>query len=99
MRKKHNDGFKFKVALASMKGDMTIAEICKTYDVAASLVHKWKKQLLEQGADIFSKDKSRKVAAKTQEKEAEKLYQTIGQLTVERDFLKKSWENLSGQSD
>lgn len=99
MRKKHGDGFKFKVALASLKGDMTITEVCKTYDVAASLVHKWKKQLLEQGADVFSKDKSNKVVTKAHEEEAEKLYQKIGRLTVERDFLKKSWETLSGQSD
>ncbi len=92
MRKKHSDKFKFKVALTAIRGDMTVIDICQTYDIAASLVHKWKKELLEHGAGVFSKNKASKQAKVDHTKQVEQLYQKVGQLTVERDFLKKSWE-------
>lgn len=98
MRKSHSNTFKFKVALAAHKGEQTISELCQTYEVAASLIHKWKKQLLEHGVNMFEAPKSKK-SKQTDEKQVDKLYQTIGQLTVERDFLKKSWERLEGESD
>ena len=54
-------------------------------------MHNWKKQLLEQGANVFTKnDKAAKAKAVEQERKQNKLYEKIGQLTVERDFLKKS---------
>lgn len=47
--------------------------------------------LLEQGADVFAKNKkAAKAKALDQERQQKKLYETIGQLTVERDYLKKS---------
>ncbi|MEB3701803.1 IS3 family transposase domain protein [Candidatus Bealeia paramacronuclearis] len=46
MRKSHSKDFKFKVALEVIRGEMTIAQIVLKYQVADSLVHKWKKQLL-----------------------------------------------------
>jgi transposase len=48
----HKD-FKFKVALEAIRGDLTIAQIVSKYQVEESLVHKWKKQLLDSGGDIF----------------------------------------------
>lgn len=100
MRKTHSEQFKFKIALLAMKGDMTIAEICHEHEIAPSLVHKWKKQLLSQGAELFSKSSNKKkVENSAQEKKTKKLYEKIGQLTVERDFLKKSWEGLNEKDD
>ena len=46
MRKTYNKDFKFKVALEAIRGDLTIAQIVSKYQVAESLVHKWKKQLI-----------------------------------------------------
>jgi len=46
MRKTHNKDFKFKVALETMRSDLTIVQIVFKYKVAESLVHKWKKQLI-----------------------------------------------------
>ena len=98
--KKWSTSDKFKIALLTLKGDHTIQEICHQYQVAPSQVHKWKKQLLEQGASVFAKndDSSEKAAAELEHKQGE-LYKKIGELTVERDFLKKSWEKLPGNGD
>lgn len=102
MRKKHSKEFKFKVALTSLKGEQTVSEICQRYEVAASLVHKWKKELLESGAEIFDTKKSKNGGKHTkaeQERQIDKLYQKIGKLTIERDFLKKSWDKLNDLDD
>lgn len=82
---------KFEIALMALKNETPINEICKKYEVAPSQVHEWKRQLLEQGENLFVRnDKAQKASAAESEKEKTKLYAKIGQLTVERDFLKKS---------
>lgn len=86
MRKTHNAMLKFKVALAALMGQ-PVAEICKEYEVAESLVHKWKKQLKEEGTAVFSRSTKKQDAQR--EAEIAKLYQRIGQLTTELEFLKK----------
>ena len=101
-RKKHSSAFKFRVTLSAIKGDKTIAEICQAYEIAASLVHKWKKELLEHGADVFAaigKSNKPKKAAADKDKKIQRLYEKVGQLTVERDFLKKSWEQYQDEND
>ena len=85
-RKKHNPAFKAKVALAALKGEETTAEIAHQFEVHPSQVRTWKRALVEGAAGIFGGDWDR-------EKEADQalvaqLYQHIGQLKVERDFLK-----------
>lgn len=98
--KKWSSTAKFEIALLSLKGEMTLNEICKRYEVAPSMVHGWKKQLLEQGAQLFDKgDKASAVDGANNERIQSKLYEKIGKLTVERDFLKKSWEKLQGNFD
>jgi transposase len=99
-RKKWSPSEKFKIALLAIKGESTLNDICKQYQVAPSQVHAWKKQLLEQGANLFSKgDKSTATAEVELERKQSQLFEKIGQLTVERDFLKKSWGKFQGNSD
>ena len=98
--KKWSPSIKFEIALLAFKGEVTLNEICKRYEVAPSQVHAWRKQLLEQGADVFVKnDKAAETAAIELERNQGKLYEKIGQLTVERDFLKKSFGKLPGNGD
>ncbi len=98
--KKWSPSAKFEIALLAIKGETTLNEICKRYEVAPSQVHAWKKQLLEQGAHLFAKnDKAAEETAIELERNQSKLYEKIGQLTVERDFLKKSWDKLPGNGD
>lgn len=99
-RKQHSPGFKFRVALDAIKGDKTISDICQEYEIAQSLVHKWKKALLAHGADVFAKStQSNQSKADLKDKKIQTLYQKVGQLTVERDFLKKSWDNYPHEND
>ena len=98
--KKWSPSAKFEIALLAIKNETTLNEICKRYEVAPSQVHAWKKQLLEQGQQLFDKnDKKAEAASIDLERKQSKLYEKIGELTVERDFLKKSWEKLPGNGD
>jgi transposase len=83
IRKKHSDGFKLKVALAALKEDKTVAEMCHEFGVASSQIYAWKKQLEEQGSSIFAD----KRLAETQKDEIDKLHRLLGKVTAERDFL------------
>ena len=99
-RKKWSPSAKFEIALLAIKGETTLNEICKRYEVAPTQVHAWKKQLLEQGAGLFAKsDKAIEASTIELERKQSKLFEKIGQLTVERDFLKKSWGRLPGNGD
>ena len=96
--KKWSSSAKFEIVLAVLKNESTLAEVCKKYEVSPSQVHAWKKQLLESGAQLFNKAaKAAKIEAE-HEQAQRVLYETIGQLTVERDFLKKCWSKLHGNS-
>jgi len=88
-RRNHSAAFKAKVALASAKGDKTIAEPAGQYEVHPSRIAGWKKQLLESLPEIFSCRRPKEQQA--QEELTEQLYQQIGQLKVELDWLKKIW--------
>ena len=96
--KKWSSMQKLEIVLVAIKGDMTMNDICQYYQVAPSRVHAWKKQLLESGATIFeNKSESKKKKSEAQKAQVEhQLYEKIGQLTVERDFLKKAWKKYSG---
>ena len=83
IRKKHSDAFKLKVALAALKGDRTMAELCHEFGVAANQIYAWKKKLEENGASIFA-DRRR---SENQKEDVDKLHKIIGQLVLEKDFL------------
>lgn len=91
---------KFEIALLAIKGEMTLSDICKRYEVAPSQIKTWKNQLLEQGSNLFVKScKAAEESADKLEREKSKLYEKIGQLTVERDFLKKVWGKFQENND
>jgi transposase-like protein len=81
----YENGFKFKVALEAIKGEKTYEEIATEFNVSKSLISKWRDELLKNGAQVYTKEGK----ANVHEAKEEKLYQQIGQLTMEVDFLKK----------
>ena len=88
MKKNKNyiNEYKFKVVLEMIRGDLTIVEIMSKYQVPRSVLHRWKKQLLDNGAAIFATDKSR-VSSEHDQTNLDKLHAAIGRLKIENDFL------------
>ena len=78
---------KAKVALEVIKGEMTVAQISSKYGVHASQIARWKKEALESMVEGFKS--KRKPKDTSQEQLIKDLYEQIGQVTVERDWLKK----------
>jgi transposase len=83
-RKQHSPQFKAKVALAALQNEETTAQLASRFDIHPTMISTWKRQLLDNAAELFDKgQKSRKQA----EGQIDELYRHIGQLKVERDFL------------
>lgn len=87
--RKHSPEFKVKVALAAIRGEKTVAEISAQYGVHASAIHKWKRKLLDEATGIFADGNGANKPDALSESLIADLYEKIGQLTVERDFLSK----------
>jgi len=86
-RRKHGPKFKARVALDAVRGDKTVAEICRKHGVHSSQVARWKSQLLDHLPDVFEDGVT--PADIRQEQLIEELFAQIGRLKVENDFLKK----------
>jgi transposase len=83
-RKQHSPQFKAKVALAALQNEETTAQLASRFDIHPTMITTWKRQLLDNAAELFDKaQKSHKQA----EGKIDELYRHIGQLKVERDFL------------
>lgn len=89
-KKSYTAAEKAKIALEAAKGQSTINEITQRFGVHSTQILRWKKQLLDKLPELFSDTQKRKDPE--HQKLVEQLYQQIGQLSVERDFLKKKSE-------
>ena len=92
-RRQHSAELKAKVALAAIKGERTVNEIAAMYGVHPAMITKWKKQLMEEVPQVFASRRSAVVRA--QEDVPGTLYQEIGRLKIELDWLKKKAETWS----
>jgi len=88
MRKRYSADFKAKVALEAIRGEMTVAQLTAKHGVHQTMINAWKKQAIEGMAGVFS---GKTEAVETaRESEIDQLHAKIGQLVVERDFLRRA---------
>ena len=92
-RKKHSGAFKAKVALEAVKGARTLNELAGHFEIHPTHVVPWKQRLLAGAADLFNGGVERDAAA--DEALRARLYQEIGEMKVELDWLKKKHELLA----
>lgn len=86
-RRRFTAQFKAKVALEAVRGEKTVAQLAGEHEVHANQISQWKKQLLDCLPEVFGR--RREAGAADQEELTARLYQEIGQLKVELDWLKK----------
>ena len=91
-RRKFSSALKARVAIEAIKGHRSVAELAGDHQVHPSQITQWKKQLLDSAEQLFSD--RRMSEKKDQEELLAKLYQQIGQMKVELDWLqKKLWSS------
>ena len=83
-RRTHSPALKARVALAALREDKTMAELCKEFELHASQVIEWKRQLLEGAAGVFGN------GAAAPPVDLAPLHAKIGQLALENDFLESA---------
>jgi len=87
-RNHHSAEFKFQLALEAIKGQQTINELASRHGVHPNQIGHWKRQLLEQGPKVFNGAQQAHQQKAQQAREAQ-LYEQIGRLQMELDWVKK----------
>lgn len=93
----YNPEFKSRVILELLGGQTTLNELAEKYQIAPATLSNWNKQFQERAAEVFrreSTDSDRQLEEK--EQEISVLQQKVGQLTIERDWLKKKSDEVFG---
>jgi transposase-like protein len=86
-RKQYSPQFKARVALEAIRGEKTLNQLGSQFKVHPIQIAKWRKSAIEQLPDLFVDGRTRKAAGVEADNDA--LYQEIGRLKVELDWLKK----------
>jgi putative transposase len=91
-RRSFSCAFKAKVALAACRGDKTTAQLAAEYEVHVGQITAWKKQLLEGSPGLFEDGRSKRATEDAADEE--ELYEQIGRLKMEVEWLKKKAAEL-----
>jgi putative transposase len=92
-RKNYGSSLKAKVAIAALKEQKTISQLASQHSVHSTQIHAWKRQLLEGAAEIFERGRSSRREQEFEQREAE-LFEVIGRLRMELEWLKKKAAEL-----
>jgi len=94
-RKQHSPDFKAKVALEALKGERTVAELASRFGVHPTMIHTWKKALLEGASGVFERGGKR--APEIDAEQVKELHAKIGELAVANDFLERKLKPWTGK--
>lgn len=86
-RKQHSAEFKFKVALAAAKEEKTLSQLGSEYELHPTQISEWKRQLMSEGSQVFGRGGEK--TGREQSKVEMELYEQIGRLKMELEWLKK----------
>lgn len=89
-RRKFDPAFKARVSIEALKERETLSELALRFDLHPTQISQWKQEFLENSASVFDS----KASEKENEVDVSKLYHKIGELEMEKDFLKKSLRRL-----
>lgn len=84
-RRSFSAEFKAKVAIEALKEQQTLQELAQKYELHPNQISAWKQEFLANSASVFTQGKKKEEASV----DTSKLYEEIGRLKVEVDFLKK----------
>jgi transposase-like protein len=94
-RKNHSPEFKAKVALEALKGEQTVADLASRFSVHPTMIHSWKRALLEGASGVFERGGKR--APEIDEEQVKELHAKIGELAVANDFLSRKLKPWIGK--
>lgn len=94
-RRNHSPEFKARVALEALKGEQTLAELAQKHEVHPHQITAWRRHMLEKAGKVFGATDGAPADA---ERRIRELYEKVGQLTLERDFLSRALGQLPGPS-
>lgn len=86
-RKQHAPAFKAKVALEALKGEEAAAELASRFGVHPTMIHQWKRALLEGASGVFERGSRKK--PEIDEEQVKEVYAKIGELAVANSFLER----------
>lgn len=91
MRKKFEPALKARIALEAIRGEKTLAQLSSEYGVHGTQISKWKQELIQRSGEIFAKPGN----SRTEDCQelADKLHKTIGEITMENNWLKKNYKS------
>lgn len=82
---------KLMILVEGLRGDVSVAEVCRKHGITSTQFYDWKKQLLSRANEIFTKERRSSVKEERQLREIEKLKSVIAEITAENLDLKKTY--------
>lgn len=94
-RNTHSPEYKMKAVLELLRGEETLGQIAQRFEIHSNLLSRWHKEFLERAPEVFKRGQTNADKALKKEKErSSELERTVGQLTLEVNWLKKKSEQL-----